>query len=282
MSESFDFYLKSIGKIPLLTADEEIHLGLIIREWQRHPNPPIGLEKRGRRAMNRMVNANLRLVVSACKHYQARAAHLLIDPMDLIQSANLGLIRAVELFDPCRGYKFSTYAYWWIRHGIMRYFQDHAGPIRLPAHVVETAIKARAISRELGASVPLNMVAKKLSVSSERLNFVLDRYAICRPLSLDQALGGADGDGHLSDIVSSEGPAPYSEDYGWIHSELACLDNHERLVLQCRYGSQSVVSLAKTAEQLGISKAKVQRIEHKALQHLRRRLSVALRGDPLP
>ena len=273
MSESLDFYLKSIGKIPLMTADEEIHLGSIIREWRQHQDPTAALEKRGRRAMNRMVNANLRLVVSACKHYHTRAAHLQIDQLDLIQSANIGLIRAVELFDPCRGYKFSTYAYWWIRHGIMRHFQDHAGPIRLPSHLVETAIKAQAMTQSAAVPAPLAVLADRLSVTSERLNFVLNRYFVCRPLSLDQQLGGQDGDALLADIV----PAKYSEqledDYDWVHGEIALLERHQRLVLGCRYGHGNVLSLAKTAEQLGISKARVQRIEHKALQQLRRRLS---------
>ncbi len=272
MSESLDFYLKSIGRIPLMTADEEIHLGSIIREWRQHVDPPVALEKRGRRAMNRMVNANLRLVVSACKHYQARAAHLQIDLLDLIQSANIGLIRAVELFDPCRGYKFSTYAYWWIKHGIMRHFQEHAGPIRLPAHLVETAIKAQAMTHDAGVSTPLSVVAERLSVSTERLNFVLDRYSSCRPLSLDQQLGGQDSEGRLCDIVSANHSDQLEDDYGWVHGEIAMLDSHQRSVLHCRYGSESVLSLAKTAEQLGVSKARVQRLEHKALQQLRQRL----------
>ena len=272
MSESLDFYLKSIGKIPLMTADEEIHLGSIIREWRQHGDPPAALEKRGRRAMNRMVNANLRLVVSACKHYHARAAHLQIDSLDLIQSANIGLIRAVELFDPCRGYKFSTYAYWWIKHGITRHFQEHAGPIRLPAHLVDTAIKAQAMTQEAGDSAPLSVVADRLSVSCERLTFALDRYSRCRPLSLDQKLGGPDGDGVLSDIVPANQSEGLEDDYGWVHGEIALLDRHQRMVLRCRYGHETVLSLAKTAEQLGISKARVQRIEHKALQQLRRRL----------
>ncbi len=279
MSESLDFYLNSIGRFPLMNAEEEIHLGLIIREWRQHPQPPAGLERRGRRAMNRMVNANLRLVVSACRPHLQRAANLQIDPLDLIQSANLGLIRAVELFDPCRGYKFSTYAYWWIRHGIMRHFQDNAGPIRLPAHVVDTAIKARALSQELSTATPAALVAEKLCVSKERLEFVLERYAICRPLSLDQELGGADHDGSLGDIVAAKQVDPLAEDYNWIHNELAKLDSQQQIVLQCRYGTQSVLSLSKTAEQLGISKARVQRIEQKALEKLRQRLSTSmLRG----
>ena len=273
MSESLNFYLNRIGKIPLMTADEEIHLGSIIREWHQHTSPSIALERRGRRATNRMIQANLRLAVSACKHYRGRAQQLRIDPMDLIQSANIGLIRAVELFDPSRGYKFSTYAYWWIKHGIMRFFHDHAGTIRLPAHLVETAIKAQTLSRDMGASLPLSEVAEKLSISSERLNFVLDRYSSCRTLSLDQELGGLDSDGCLGDLISSNNTDHLNEDYGWIHSEIARLEHYERLVLACRYGQDSVRSLAQTAEQLGITKAKAQRIEQKALQHLRRRLT---------
>ena len=273
MPESLNFYLNRIGKIPLMTADEEIQLGSIIREWHQHANPSTALEKRGRRAMNRMIQANLRLAVSVCRHYHGRAKQLAVDPMDLIQSANIGLIRAVELFDPCRGYRFSTYAYWWIKHGIMRYFHDYAGTIRLPAHVVETAIKAQALSRDRGASMPLSEVAEQLSISSERLNFVLDRYSSCRTLSLDQELGGVDSDGCLGDLVASSSPDHGNEDYSWIHSEIARLDKHERHVLACRYGQQSIQSLAKTAEQLGITKAKAQRIEQRALQHLRQRLT---------
>jgi RNA polymerase primary sigma factor len=276
MSESLEFYLKSIGRFPLMNADEEIHLGLIIREWRQHPQPAAALERRGRRAMNRMVNANLRLVVSACRPHLHRAAMLQIDPLDLIQTANLGLIRAVELFDPCRGYKFSTYAYWWIRHGIMRHFQDNAGPIRLPAHLVNTAIKARAMGQEADTATPHSQVAEKLCVSKQRLEFVLERYAMCRPLSLDQELGGADQDGCLSDIVAAKEVDPFSEDYNWVHNELALLNSQQQSVLQHRYGNPSSLSLSKTAAQLGISKARVQRIEQKALEQLRRRLSTAV------
>ena len=112
MSDSFGDYLKSIGRIPVLTPAEEVHLGTLVRSWQDHSEPSVALVRRGRRALERMVSANLRLVVAVVMRQNRRIQHLNHDPLDLIQAGNLGLIRAVEKFDPSRGYKFSTYGYW--------------------------------------------------------------------------------------------------------------------------------------------------------------------------
>ncbi|MFM7235363.1 MAG: sigma-70 family RNA polymerase sigma factor [Cyanobium sp.] len=111
-------YLRLIAAIPLLTPAEEVHLGTIVKRWQQSASPSPSEVRSARRAMDRMVRANLRLVVSVCRHQQRESAG--VELMDLIQAGNLGLIRAVELFDPCRGYRFSTYAYWWIRQAVRR------------------------------------------------------------------------------------------------------------------------------------------------------------------
>ncbi|NDG22512.1 MAG: sigma-70 family RNA polymerase sigma factor [Synechococcaceae bacterium WBB_10_009] len=142
MSDAFGDYLRSIGRIPLLTAEEEVHLGMIVKNWMEAEQPSAGLERRGRRALERMVTANLRLVVTVALRYVRRLKHLSHDPMDLVQAGNIGLLRAAEKFDPTRGYKFSTYGYWWIRQSINRYLQEHNGSIRLPVNLVSLAMRA--------------------------------------------------------------------------------------------------------------------------------------------
>ena len=124
MSDALGDYLNSISRVPLLTSEEELHLGRLVREWQDHENAPAAVGRRGKRALDRIVSANLRLVVSVVTRYRRRFAHLAIEPIDLVQAGNIGLIRAVEKFDPKRGYRFSTFAYWWIRQAVSRHIQE--------------------------------------------------------------------------------------------------------------------------------------------------------------
>jgi DNA-directed RNA polymerase sigma subunit (sigma70/sigma32) len=123
MSDVLGDYLNSISRIPLLTSDEELHLGRMVRRWQDDAKPAPSVIRTAKKALDRIVSANLRLVVSYVKRYRRRIAHLNIELIDLIQAGNIGLIRAAEKFDPSRGYRFSTYAYWWIRHSVSRHVQ---------------------------------------------------------------------------------------------------------------------------------------------------------------
>lgn len=162
MSDAFGDYLRSIGRIPLLTAQEEVHLGMIVKEWMETEQPSPALQRRGRRALQRMVTANLRLVVTVALRYIRRLKHLSHDPMDLVQAGNIGLLRAAEKFDPTRGYKFSTYGYWWIRQSINRYLQEHNGAIRLPVNLVSLAMRAEMLQNGGGKPMNADQLAEEL------------------------------------------------------------------------------------------------------------------------
>jgi DNA-directed RNA polymerase sigma subunit (sigma70/sigma32) len=136
MTDCLSDYLKAIGCIPLLRQEEEVELGRMIREWRDFDNIASVKQRKGRRAFERIVNANLRLVVSVVKQYRFWIKGNSIDMMDLVQAGNLGLMRAVEEFDPARGYRFSTYGYWWIKQPAIRFIQDNDCPIKVPRSLV--------------------------------------------------------------------------------------------------------------------------------------------------
>ncbi|MEB3265523.1 MAG: sigma-70 family RNA polymerase sigma factor [Cyanobacteriota bacterium] len=272
MSDALGDYLRTISRIPLLTASEELHLGGIIQEWLTAAEASRHLERRGRRAMHRMVSANLRLVVSLCMRHQARISHLQLDPMDLIQAGNLGLIRAVERYDPSRGYKFSTYGYWWIRQAVNRYLREQARTIRVPVHVTELAMRVEQLQARSHGSVPLEAIAEHLGESHARVDFVLTVNHRSNTVSLDQQIDCGEADVSLIDRVSDGVvPAP-DEDYGWLHDQLDQLDPREQTVIRLRYAAQEHLSMAKVSQITGLTKDQVQRIERQALHKLRRRV----------
>jgi RNA polymerase primary sigma factor len=277
MSDAFGDYLRAIGRIPLLTPSEELHLGALVQQWIGDPGAGPSLVRRGRRAMARMVTANLRLVVSVCKHYQNRIRQLHLDPMDVVQAGNLGLIRAVERYQPSRGYKFSTYGYWWIRQAVNRHLQDRVGTIRVPAQVADLALKAQAIQSASGVGVSVAELAHQLGETEKRVGFVLRAVHESRALSLDQQMCASDGDSCLADLVGREDVvAPDADDYRWLHLEIDQLSSLEKGVIHLRYGHQEGLSMAKAAERLGITKDKVQRIEKQVLHKLRQRVEPML------
>lgn len=279
MSDAFGDYLHSIGRIPLLTAAEEVHLGTLVQQWMKDPQPAAALERRGRRAMARMVKANLRLVVAVVLRHQRRITHLNQDPMDLVQAGNLGLMRAVEKFDPSRGYKFSTYGYWWIRQSINRYLQEQTGTIRLPVNLVDLAHRAESIRASSEQPVSRGDLASRLGESEQRLQFALTVARRSHTVSLDQQLSHGEGDMTLLDMVS-DGVAPQPhDDYQWMHQQVSQLERRERTVLELRYRDQQTMSFAKIAEMTGLSKDQVQRLERNALQKLRRRLTPILNPE---
>ena len=279
MSDAFGDYLHVIGRIPLLTAAEEVHLGTLVQEWMKQKDPSAALQRRGRRAMARMVNANLRLVVAVVLRHQRRITHLNQDPMDLVQAGNLGLMRAVEKFDPSRGYKFSTYGYWWIRQAINRYLQEQTGTIRLPVNLVDLAHRAESIRASADQPMSREDLASRLGESEQRLHFALTVARRSHTVSLDQQLSNGEGDMTLLDMVS-DGIAPQPEDdYQWMHQQVRQLERRERTVLELRYQNHQVVSFARIAEMTGLSKDQVQRLERNALQKLRRRLTPILNPE---
>jgi RNA polymerase primary sigma factor len=276
MSDAFGDYLHIIGRLPLLTPAEELHLGTVVQQWLSNPDANAGLCRRGRRAMNRMVTANLRLVVSVARHYQTRIRHLQLDPLDVVQAGTLGLIRAVERYSPTRGYRFSTYAYWWIRQAVNRHLHEQSGAIRLPSQVTGLAMKARFLQSSEARGLRLSELATRLGETEKRLAFVLRVTHEAHAVSLDQTVGGEEGEICLGDLIAMPSALPSQEDYGWLHGEVQQLEPIEQDVLHLRFREDDPLSLARTADCLGLTKDKVQRLERQAFHKLRRRLEPML------
>ena len=276
MSDAFGDYLRSIGRIPLLTPQEEVHLGMIVKEWMEAEQPSLSLQRRGRRALQRMVTANLRLVVTVALRYIRRLKHLSHEPMDLVQAGNIGLLRAAEKYDPTRGYKFSTYGYWWIRQSINRYLQEHNGSIRLPVNLVSLAMRAESLQN--GGSHPMNadQLADELGETPQRVLYALAVQHRSNTVSLDQQFSGGDGEMTLLDTVTDTRQPEIEDDYVWMRTQLDQLSTPERTVIQLRYGSEKQRSFAEVARLVGRTKDQVQRLERHALTKLRRGLTPVL------
>ena len=254
-------YLKEIGKVPLLTAEEEIELA------QR-------MEKGDEAAKKRLAEANLRLVVSIAKRYVGRGMLFL----DLIQEGNLGLIKAVEKFDYRKGYKFSTYATWWIRQAITRAIADQARTIRIPVHMVETINKLIRVSRqllqELGREPTPDEIAEKMDLTSERVREILKISQ--EPVSLETPIGKEE-DSHLGDFIQDDNvPVPAdAAAFTMLREQLeevfGTLTDREQKVLRLRFGLDD--GRARTLEEVGkefnVTRERIRQIEAKALRKLR-------------
>lgn len=254
-------YLKEIGKVPLLSSDEEIELAKKIE---------LGDEE----AKKRLAEANLRLVVSIAKRYVGRGMQFL----DLIQEGNLGLIKAVEKFDYRKGYKFSTYATWWIRQAITRSIADQARTIRIPVHMVETINKLIRVSRQLvqdlGREPNPEEIAEQMDMPVERVREVLKISQ--EPVSLETPIGEED-DSHLGDFIQDDNmPVPADEATFVLLKEqlvdvLSTLTEREQKVLRLRFGLDD--GRARTLEEVGkefnVTRERIRQIEAKALRKLR-------------
>jgi RNA polymerase sigma factor (sigma-70 family) len=282
MSDAFGDYLRCIGRIPLLTAQEEVHLGTIVKQWMESEQPSASLERRGRRALQRIVTANLRLVVTVALRYIRRLKHLAHDPMDLVQAGNMGLLRAAEKYDPTRGYKFSTYGYWWIRQSINRYLQEHNGTIRMPVNLVSLANRAEALQMNNRGALSGSELAQILGESEQRVLYALAIQHRSNTISLDQQLNSSDGEMTLLDTVTDSRSPEIEDDYGWMHSQMHHLSSPELKVIQLRYGETKQRSFAEVARLIGRSKDQVQRLERHALAKLRRNLTPMLFPNPSP
>ena len=254
-------YLKEIGKVPLLSAEEEIELAKRMEEGDED-------------AKKRLAEANLRLVVSIAKRYVGRGMLFL----DLIQEGNLGLIKAVEKFDYRKGYKFSTYATWWIRQAITRAIADQARTIRIPVHMVETINKLIRVSRqllqELGREPTPEEIAKEMNMPVERVREILKISQ--EPVSLETPIGEEE-DSHLGDFIQDDNvPVPADaaaftllrEQLGEV---LDTLTEREQKVLKLRFGLED--GRARTLEEVGkefcVTRERIRQIEAKALRKLR-------------
>jgi RNA polymerase nonessential primary-like sigma factor len=294
-------YLHEIGRVPLLTHEEEISFGKQVQQmmqlqelkeklqqeqettisnaiWAEQAQlSEVDLQRvlqRGAVAKKRMIEANLRLVVAIAKKYQKRNLEFL----DLIQEGSLGLERGVEKFDPTRGYKFSTYAYWWIRQAITRAIAQQARSIRLPIHITEKLNKIkktqRELSQELGRSPTTVEIAQSLSLEPSQIREYLNISR--QPISLDVRVGD-NQDTELSELLEdgSISPESYTVQDNLrqeLHGILAELTPQQRHVLTLRFGLEgdAEMSLAKVGEILNLSRERVRQLEHQALSHLRR------------
>ena len=254
-------YLKEIGKVPLLTADEEIELAKRMEEGDVD-------------AKHRLCEANLRLVVSIAKRYVGRGMLFL----DLIQEGNLGLIKAVEKFDYRKGYKFSTYATWWIRQAITRAIADQARTIRIPVHMVETINKLIRVSRQLlqeyGREPQPDEIADVMGISEEKVREIIKIAQ--EPVSLETPIGEEE-DSHLGDFIpDDDAPAPADAAAFTLLKEqlmgvLSTLTPREEKVLKLRFGLED--GRARTLEEVGkefnVTRERIRQIEAKALRKLR-------------
>ncbi|MEI6828887.1 MAG: RpoD/SigA family RNA polymerase sigma factor [Synechococcaceae cyanobacterium ELA445] len=294
-------YLRDIGRVPLLSHEQEITLGRQVQElmaleelaedlklsqgsrpdesaWAAAADLAVPVLKRklvnGRRAKERMVAANLRLVVSVAKKYTKRNMELL----DLIQEGTIGLVRGVEKFDPTRGYKFSTYAYWWIRQGITRAIAEKSRTIRLPIHITETLNKLkkgqRELSQELGRTPTLSELAVAVELPEEEVKDLLCRAR--QPVSLEMKVGDGE-DTELLDLLQGDGMLPEEAVDGEclrgdMRALLEQLPELQGRVLKMRYGIdvEEPMSLTGIGRIIGMSRDRVRNLERDGLISLRR------------
>ena len=282
-SDPITWYLATIGREPLLTPAEEIELGnqvqTMMRLTEEGDRELSDLEKKllriGKRSKQRMMKANLRLVVSVAKKYQGKGLELL----DLIQEGSLGLERAVEKFDPTRGYKFSTYAFWWIRQSMTRAIACQSRTIRLPVHLSERLTAIRKVSldlaHKLGAMPSRQEIAEAMAMPIEELDGLL-RQSLTTS-SLDAPVNGDEGRSFLGDLIAdSSEEEPLDRVERGIHQEqlgrwLTHLSDQERQVLQLRFGleGEERQTLAELGRRLEVSRARVRQVELNALRKLR-------------
>ncbi|MCT7981715.1 RNA polymerase sigma factor, RpoD/SigA family [Laspinema sp. A4] len=295
-------YLHEIGRVPLLTHEQEIVFGKQVQQMMAFLEAKEALEKKlkrepteeewaeavgqsvaelknlvkiGRRSKQKMIEANLRLVVAIAKKYQKRNLEFL----DLIQEGTLGLERGVEKFDPMRGYKFSTYAYWWIRQAITRAIAQQARTIRLPIHITEKLNKIKKVQRELTQNLGRSPSPSEIGEALELEPAQIREYLLMarQPVSLDLRVGD-NQDTELQDLLEDAEASPENyitqellrED---LESLLAELTTQQRDVIILRFGLKDgrELSLAKVGEKLNLSRERVRQLEHQALAHLRRR-----------
>jgi len=287
-SEALPLYLQEIGRVPLLTGAAEVELARAIEAGNEaaeklqdgvHRSAD-DLERladildRGNEARRRLVESNLRLVVSVARRYMNRGIAL----GDLIQEGNIGLMRAVEKFDYRRGFKFSTYATWWIRQAVSRALADHSRTIRVPVHMVETINKyvrlSASLQQDLGREPTVDEIAKAMEVPAERVREIV--RILPQPISLESAVGD-EADAILADFVVDENLPDMDEAAsklllrGQVDGVLSTLTPRERRVVELRFGldGDKLYTLSEIGAELGVTRERIRQIETKALRKLR-------------
>ena len=254
-------YLKEIGRVPLLTSEEEVDLAM-------------RMEANDEEAKRKLAEANLRLVVSIAKRYVGRGMLFL----DLIQEGNLGLIKAVEKFDYRKGYKFSTYATWWIRQAITRAIADQARTIRIPVHMVETINKLirvqRQLLQELGREPNPEEIAKEMNITEEKVREI--QKIAQEPVSLETPIGEEE-DSHLGDFIEDHDARAPAEEASFtllreqLDEVLKTLTDREQKVLRLRFGLDDgrARTLEEVGQKFGVTRERIRQIEAKTLRKLR-------------
>lgn len=263
--DSVRLYLREIGKIPLLTTEEELELAQKVVAGDK-------------RAKDKMAEANMRLVVSIAKRYSGRG----LDFLDLIQEGNTGLLRAVEKFDPDKGFKFSTYATWWIRQAITRAIADQARTIRIPVHMVETINKLlrtqRRMTQELNREPTIEELAKELEMEPEKVEYVIKIKQDITSLDAGVGRDGEDEDSVLGDFIEDEdGKTPQDSATEQLLKEqvqavLSTLSDREQKIIKMRFGLENGKShtLEEVGQEFAVTRERIRQIEAKALAKLRK------------
>ena len=288
MGDSVHTYLKSIGRTSLLTAEQEVDLAKRIEaglfaEHKLDSEPDLTRELRrdlelvaedGRRAKSHMLEANLRLVVSVAKKYSDRGLSLL----DVVQEGNLGLIRAVEKFDYTKGYKFSTYAMWWIRQAIQRGFADSARTIRLPVHVLEMLSKLSRVERDMHQRLGREPTPEELAVELDRTPDQIEELLRTsrQPISLDSTIG-EDGETSIGDLIEDVDAPEASELVDrqlmaeQLRSALDALTPREATIMAMRFGlyDGNPHTLDEIGRALGLTRERIRQLEKQSLSKLR-------------
>lgn len=263
--DSVRLYLREIGKIPLLNAEEELALAKRVVEGDK-------------RAKDKMAEANMRLVVSIAKRYSGRG----LDFLDLIQEGNTGLLRAVEKFDPDKGFKFSTYATWWIRQAITRAIADQARTIRIPVHMVETINKLlrtqRRMTQELNREPSIEELAKELDMEPDKVEYVIKIKQDITSLDAGVGRDGEDEDSVLGDFIEDEDSATPEESAAnqllkeQVQAVLSTLSEREQKIVKMRFGLENGKShtLEEVGQEFAVTRERIRQIEAKALAKLRK------------
>ncbi|MFN7900784.1 MAG: sigma-70 family RNA polymerase sigma factor [Synechococcaceae cyanobacterium] len=282
-ADSIGWYLSSIGRIPLLTPAEEIELAHHVQAAKRIQQLPASeltpkqrrQMRMGQRARDRMMAANLRLVVSVAKKYQNQGLELL----DLVQEGAIGLERAVDKFDPAMGYKFSTYAYWWIRQGMTRAIDNSARTIRLPIHISEKLSKMRRISRELshrlGRQPNRLELAHAMGMQPSELEDLISQSAPCA--SLDAHARGEEDRSTLGELIADPNSNEHIDSMDrslqkeHLGTWLSQLNDREQQILRLRFGLEGAepLTLAEIGRKINVSRERVRQLEAKAIHKLR-------------